>query len=83
MKFPLKEGIIVIRGKQENARYYIRLAVQATLAEKRPAELAKSLRAGAKEDVAEIDEPKKASKRNGNVAESPESSQLKGKPKNQ
>lgn len=56
LKFPLKEGIMVVRGKQEDACHCFRLAVQSALVEKRPAELIESLRTGAKEDLTELNE---------------------------
>ena len=46
LKFLSKEGIVVIRGKQEDARHCFRLAVQSAMAEKRPTELAKGVQIG-------------------------------------
>lgn len=79
LKFPSKEGIMVVREKQDDARHCFRLVVQSTLTEKRPAELAESFHAGGKEDLAKLNEPKEMNKRKGDVANIPESSQLKGK----
>ena len=53
LKFPSKEGIVLIRGKQEDARYCFGLAVQFAMAEKRHAELAESLQARGKGKNAE------------------------------
>ena len=50
IKFPSKEGIVVIHGKQENAHHYFGLAVQSALAEKRAAELAENIPAVGKKN---------------------------------
>ena len=43
LKLQSKEGIVVVRGKQENARHCFRLAVQSAMAEKKDAEVAENV----------------------------------------
>ena len=71
LKFPSKEVIVVVKGKQKDTCHYFRLAMQSALTEKRLVELAKSLRTEGMQDVVEIDEPKEVGKRKGNIEESP------------
>ena len=59
LKFPSKEGIVVIRGQQEDARYCLGLAVQPALAEKRLKELASILQDGGKGEESEKENQRK------------------------
>lgn len=78
LNFPSKEGIVVIRGKQENTRYFFGQAVRNDLAEQRPTELAKSLQARGKNDVAEENELKETGKRKCETVDKPEASHQRG-----
>ena len=59
LKFPSKTGVVVVRGKQEDARHYFRLAVQSGISEKRPAELAQRLQTGKKKSKVDAEKAEK------------------------
>ena len=74
LKFPSKEGIVVIKGKQEYACYYFALIVQSALAEKRPAELTESLKAGGNDKGEEAEQTSQGKRKEEEVSNKPKSS---------